>query len=102
MAIRRVPDCVPHLYAFFFVTAGHVGAACLGSLSSDPKWARTSHVRCCAGAFRALTLWSYDQSLVFALDVAKALSQPVEYLMALWPCAGTFETWRVAHEHCES
>ena len=37
---------------------------------------------------RALTLWSYDHSLVFALDVAKALSRPVEYLMTLWPCPG--------------
>ncbi|KAI1789635.1 hypothetical protein LXA43DRAFT_1152573, partial [Ganoderma leucocontextum] len=42
---------------------------------------------------RALTLWSYDRSLVFALDVAKALSQPVEYLMTLWPCAEQRRRW---------
>lgn len=42
---------------------------------------------------RALTLWSYDRSLVFALDVAKALSRPVEYLMTLWPCAEQRRRW---------
>ena len=41
-----------------------------------------------ASACRALTLWAYDHSLVLALDVAKALSRPVEYLMTLWPCPG--------------
>ena len=53
-------------------------------------------------AFRALTLWSYDQSLVLALDVAKALSQPVEYLMTLWPCGGAFLTLDQTHGECGS
>ncbi|TBU28622.1 hypothetical protein BD311DRAFT_663142 [Dichomitus squalens] len=47
---------------------------------------------------RALTLWSYDQSLGFALDVAKTLSQPVEYLMTLWPCAEQRRRWEDLQE----
>ena len=40
-----------------------------------------------------MTLWAHDRSLALALDVARALSKPVEYLMALWPCAGeVYET----------
>ncbi|KAH8104576.1 hypothetical protein BXZ70DRAFT_921504 [Cristinia sonorae] len=35
---------------------------------------------------RALTLWSCDQTLIIALDVAKTLMSPIEFLMALWPC----------------
>ncbi|KAI0712149.1 hypothetical protein C8Q76DRAFT_622567 [Earliella scabrosa] len=42
---------------------------------------------------RALTLWAHDRSLALALDVAKALSKPVEYLMALWPCAEQRRRW---------
>ncbi|KAI0372180.1 hypothetical protein BV20DRAFT_940530 [Pilatotrama ljubarskyi] len=46
---------------------------------------------------RALTLWSYDQSLTLALDVAKALSRPVEYLMGLWPCPEQRRRWDDLH-----
>ncbi|KAI0771263.1 hypothetical protein BD413DRAFT_476321 [Trametes elegans] len=42
---------------------------------------------------RSLTLWSYDQSLTLALDVARALSRPVEYLMTLWPCPEQARRW---------
>ncbi|KAL7279934.1 hypothetical protein ACG7TL_006345 [Trametes sanguinea] len=42
---------------------------------------------------RSLTLWSYDRSLTLALDVAKALSRPVEYLMSLWPCPEQRRRW---------
>lgn len=46
------------------------------------------------GTLRALTLWAYDQTLSLALDVARALSRPVEYLMNLWPCPGEFADCR--------
>lgn len=39
-------------------------------------------------AFRALLLWSCDQTLTVALEVSKALLGPIEYLMSMWPCAG--------------
>ncbi|KAI9058380.1 hypothetical protein FKP32DRAFT_1581766 [Trametes sanguinea] len=42
---------------------------------------------------RSLTLWSYDRSLTLALEVAKALSRPVEYLMSLWPCPEQRRRW---------
>ncbi|KAI0632142.1 hypothetical protein C8Q77DRAFT_1060620 [Trametes polyzona] len=42
---------------------------------------------------RALTLWNYDQTLSLALDVARALSRPVEYLMGLWPCPEQRRRW---------
>ncbi|EKM49512.1 uncharacterized protein PHACADRAFT_265028 [Phanerochaete carnosa HHB-10118-sp] len=35
---------------------------------------------------RALLLWSCDHSLIVALEVAKALLDPIEYLMSMWPC----------------
>jgi len=44
---------------------------------------------------RALTLWGYDQTLVVALELSKNLLAPIEYLMALWPCA---EQQRRFHE----
>ncbi|KAI8969630.1 hypothetical protein BD414DRAFT_502930 [Trametes punicea] len=47
---------------------------------------------------RALTLWSYDQSLSLALDVAQALSRPVEYLMSLWPCPEQRRRWDDLHK----
>jgi hypothetical protein len=37
---------------------------------------------------RALTLWSMDNSLLVALDVGKAITTPIEYLMSLFPCDG--------------
>ncbi|KAI0822302.1 hypothetical protein BC628DRAFT_1327700 [Trametes gibbosa] len=47
---------------------------------------------------RALTLWAYDQTLSLALDVARALSRPVEYLMSLWPCPEQRRRWEDLHE----
>ncbi|KAI0335882.1 hypothetical protein GY45DRAFT_1239777 [Cubamyces sp. BRFM 1775] len=47
---------------------------------------------------RALTLWSYDRSLSLALDVAKALSRPVQYLMSLWPCPEQRRRWDDLHQ----
>lgn len=38
--------------------------------------------------FRALTLWSTDNSLFVALEVGKAIVGPIEYLMTLFPCDG--------------
>ncbi|KAM6494149.1 hypothetical protein JOM56_010510 [Amanita muscaria] len=38
---------------------------------------------------RAMTLWEYDNSLLPALDVCKALVTAVDYLSSLWPCPGT-------------
>ncbi|KDQ62535.1 hypothetical protein JAAARDRAFT_189840 [Jaapia argillacea MUCL 33604] len=35
---------------------------------------------------RILSLWSCDHSFTDALDVAKALLMPIDYLTALWPC----------------
>ncbi|KAK7690029.1 hypothetical protein QCA50_006673 [Cerrena zonata] len=35
---------------------------------------------------RALTLWHCDNSLTIALEMSKTLLQPIEFLMALWPC----------------
>ncbi|KAF8630832.1 hypothetical protein AX17_005191 [Amanita inopinata Kibby_2008] len=35
---------------------------------------------------RALLLWQYDNSLIIALDVCKALIPAIDYLTALWPC----------------
>ncbi|KAH9854700.1 hypothetical protein C2E23DRAFT_726239 [Lenzites betulinus] len=46
---------------------------------------------------RALTLWAYDQTLSLALDVARALSRPVEYLMGLWPCPEQRRRWEDLH-----
>lgn len=40
--------------------------------------------------FRALTSWSLDDSLLVALDVGKAITTPIEYLMSLFPCDGAF------------
>ncbi|KAJ7189857.1 hypothetical protein GGX14DRAFT_484326 [Mycena pura] len=37
---------------------------------------------------RGLTLWHYDKTLTIALDVCKNLLAPIDYLSALWPCAG--------------
>ncbi|RPD77848.1 hypothetical protein L226DRAFT_504311 [Lentinus tigrinus ALCF2SS1-7] len=51
---------------------------------------------------RALTLWSYDQSLSVALDVAKALSKPVEYLMTLWPCPEQRRRWEELRDKLNS
>ncbi|KAI0670759.1 hypothetical protein C8Q78DRAFT_1069506 [Trametes maxima] len=51
---------------------------------------------------RALTLWSYDRSLSLALDVAKALSRPVEYLMSLWPCPEQRRRWNDLHKKLAS
>ncbi|EIN12958.1 hypothetical protein PUNSTDRAFT_118598 [Punctularia strigosozonata HHB-11173 SS5] len=34
---------------------------------------------------RALTLWSYDHSLLVALEVCKGMLEPIEYLYALFP-----------------
>ncbi|KAH9922814.1 uncharacterized protein BXZ73DRAFT_91534 [Epithele typhae] len=42
---------------------------------------------------RALRLWAYDRSLVLSLEVAKALSRPVQYLMTLWPCPEQQRRW---------
>ena len=38
--------------------------------------------------YRALTLWSTDNSLLVALEVGKAIIVPIEYLMSLFPCDG--------------
>jgi hypothetical protein len=38
--------------------------------------------------YRALTSWSLDNSLLIALDVGKAMTVPIEYLMSLFPCDG--------------
>ncbi|KAF8742621.1 hypothetical protein AX14_003252 [Amanita brunnescens Koide BX004] len=35
---------------------------------------------------RALCLWEYDQTLMTALDVCKALIMAVDYLTSIWPC----------------
>ncbi|KAF8887164.1 hypothetical protein BD779DRAFT_1528462 [Infundibulicybe gibba] len=36
---------------------------------------------------RALSLWQFDNTLIIALDVCKALLPPIDYLTALWPCS---------------
>jgi hypothetical protein len=33
-------------------------------------------------------LWSYDNTLYVALEVCKAMLEPIEYLYALFPCPG--------------
>lgn len=85
----------PHTFACLMFESHSLGlsntamlilAACLILGHTIPLAVPTRH-----GRFvykRALTLWSYDQTLSIALDVAKALSRPVEWLMALWPCPG--------------
>ncbi|RDX53272.1 hypothetical protein OH76DRAFT_1343377 [Lentinus brumalis] len=51
---------------------------------------------------RALSLWSYDRTLSVALDVAKTLSKPVEYLMTLWPCPEQRRRWDDLRERLNS
>ncbi|KIP08090.1 hypothetical protein PHLGIDRAFT_29730 [Phlebiopsis gigantea 11061_1 CR5-6] len=43
---------------------------------------------------RALLLWSCDRSLTVALEVAKALLDPIEYLSSMWPCADQRKRYR--------
>ncbi len=74
----------PHI----FPVAAPILSLCLilWRLGPDGLLAPTCGVRWIS---RALSLWSYDRTLSVALDVAKTLSKPVEYLMTLWPCPGT-------------
>jgi len=44
---------------------------------------------------RALTLWSFDNSLTIALDVSKAFLEPIEFLTSIWPC----QEQRARYEH---
>ena len=58
---------------------------------------------------RALTLWSMDNSVLTALDVGKAITVPMEYLMTLFPCDGALPvvsasswvlTWSLSPTRC--
>ena len=87
-----VPDIRLSLLPVLSVFAVPIVSPCLISWRPDGPDGRDGSLAPTCGArwiFRALTLWSYDQSFSVALDVAKALSKPVEYLMTLWPCPGT-------------
>ncbi|KAJ8501969.1 hypothetical protein ONZ51_g330 [Trametes cubensis] len=70
----------------------------LAYLSSDAPRDSLVPTRAQRNGSRSLTLWSYDRSLSLALDVAKALSRPVQYLMSLWPCPEQRRRWEDLHQ----